>query len=239
MTPPHSPPPLKSPPKSPLNSHLNSHLSLAHPRPVGSIGIMILGMTVALLFTTSLTGCSSSVFSWFSDGGGNIQTTSHMNSGVQIDSGFTQGVYRLDDSNHLTLVLMDGDGDLAHATQAAILRMHWKPRAGRTPLDENASNATIQYLILSGTQHQEVGIYSGAGYFFPVDTPGDEFLAGNLLQATVLMTDRSANFVDLLGQANMQGSLSARLDHDATERLVRQLTKLASEKLAYPRLVAR
>lgn len=167
--------------------------------------------------------------------GGSLETTSHMDQGVQIESRFTQAIYRHEGDNHLTVVLLDGDE--ANLTQAAILRMQWKPRAGRTPLDENAFNVTVQYLIFSGPQQREIGIYSGAGYLFPSDDPGDPWLNGELLQATVLLTDRSSGFADLLGQANMQGGFSARLDPQATEAWVTRLTQMASAKLAYPRLV--
>jgi len=149
--------------------------------------------------------------------------------------GFTSRFYSIDDQNNLTLLLVDGAVD--DPVQVATIRMFWAPRAGRTPIGPAATNATIHYTIFAGANSQEVGIYSGAGFVYPVDKPGYETFAASVWQATLRLTDRTEGFEDLLGGAILEGHLTATRDDAVVSRLLNHLRVLINQRMGYPRWV--
>lgn len=151
------------------------------------------------------------------------------------------GVYRFDEKNSITIVLFEGP---AHQpAQAAIIRMFWRPQAASTPLDETATNATVQYIIFADGSLEpspggdEVGLYSGAGFVYPSTRPGRGRLVAGLWEATLRVTAASEGFEDRLGEAQLKGRFTAQRDDDAASRALRRLNVLVSERLGYPRLV--
>ncbi|MCE9592310.1 MAG: hypothetical protein K8S99_17525 [Planctomycetes bacterium] len=181
-----------------------------------------------LLCLALLPGCKG-------DGGGKLSIHSQDDSGGQLVGGFGTGVYSFDDKNNLTVVLFDGPED--NPTQAVVLRMFWKPRAARTPIDKTATNATIHYLIFTGEKNQLAGVYSGAGFLYPKQKPGGAMLDASVWQASLRLTDKTNGFDDRLGQAMVKGGFSARRDDPAVQQSIRRLNIMVRERLGYPRLV--
>lgn len=149
--------------------------------------------------------------------------------------GFQTRLYQVDDQNNLTLLLLDGT--IEDPIQVVTIRMFWKPRAGRTPIDPTATNATIYYTIFSGQNRSEVGIYAGAGFVYPGGRPGDEEFNASVWHATLRLTDRSTKFDDLLGSAVLEGNLAATRDDATVRRVLKRLGVLISQKMGYPRWV--
>ncbi len=171
--------------------------------------------------------------------GGELAVASQNEDGAALTGGFESGLYALGpDNNTLTVLLYDGPLD--NPTQAVTLRMFWEPRAGKTPIDATATNATIHYVIFSqqsGDEATEVGVYSGAGFFFPDSDPGDAQLNGGVWDANLVLLDQTEKFTDLLGQASLRGKLAAKRDDLATDRAIRRLNRVLRQRLGYPRLV--
>lgn len=189
------------------------------------------GLVVALIALCALIGgCGTKTLT---APGGKLAVRSQSNEGATLAGGFDSGYYEYDDANNVRVVLFDGPPE--QPTQAAVITMFWNPRAGRTPIDPTATNATVQYVIFSG--ESEVGIYSGAGFMHPKGKPGGDRLSAAVWQATLRLTDRSENFQDLLGQAILEGNFSARRDDAAISQMVRRLNLIIRERLGYPRLV--
>ena len=150
-------------------------------------------------------------------------------------SAFEHAVYRFDDDQHITALLYDGP--VENPTQAVTIRMLWRPRAGRTPIDATATNATIHYVIFTGADNSRVGIYSGAGYLFPNTKVGDPSLTAGIWDANLRLFDRSEGFTDLLGQSILHGDFIAKRDDAGTEEGIRKLNVLISKRLGFPRVV--
>jgi len=168
-------------------------------------------------------------------GVGSLLLKSQASPEVFLVGGFTTRLYHMDDQNNLTLLLLDGPVD--DPVQVLTIRMFWKPRAGRTPIDPTATNATIYYTIFSGNQSREVGIYSGAGFVYPAGQLGEPTFSASIWQATLRLTDRSTQFKDLLGAAILEGEVTAKRDDATVDRLLNQLRILISQKIGYPRSV--
>jgi len=190
---------------------------------------------LCLLLSPLLAGCA-----WFSDPSGAMAVTSQADASRRLEGNFDTAYYRYDDKNTLTVVLLDGPED--EPNQAAAIRLLWAPNAGRTPIDSDATNATVQYVVFADRRtaegyFHEAGIYSGAGYLHLDNTPGGSSLSGDLWQADLLLTDRSERFKDLLGQSRITGSFTARRDDAKVNTLLRQLNIRVTDRLGYPRLV--
>ncbi len=160
---------------------------------------------------------------------------------VSLRGRFDTAYYREADDNTVTFVLLDGDE--ASPTQAAVVRLFWRPRAGRTPLEETATNCTISYLVFADDPDGDVrnagqvGVYVGAGFLFPGSKPGPAELTADLWDATVRLDTRSDRFADLLGTATMTGSFEARRDPAKVNELLNQLNRQVTQRLGFPRMV--
>ncbi len=179
-----------------------------------------------------LSGCAGA---WLAGEGGRLRIESQAEPGTSLSGGFDTGLYRYDSPNELTVLLFDGPAE--SPTQAVSIRMHWRPRAGGTPIDPNATNATIHYIILAGAEGAEAGVYSGAGYVYPRVKPGRKRFVAGLWQANLRLDVATDGFKDLLGQALLKGSFTARRDDLETGQMLRRLNGLLHQKLGYPRLV--
>ena len=181
----------------------------------------------ALIFVAALlVGCGS---------GGRLAIRSVADRNAALEGGFDSSIYRLDDQGNLTILLLDGP--LEDPAQAVTIRMLWAPQTARTPLDPGATNASIRYVIFTGEGRQRVGVYSGAGYFYPAGRLGRHRLSGEVWDANLRLTDASKGFSDLLGPAQLRGSVTAQRNDGAMSAALRRLDILVSQRLGYPQYV--
>ncbi len=203
---------------------------------------LLLLATIALL---GLTGCSSlNPENWralpqpltvFHSTGGELAIRSQTVDGPRMKSGFSEGFFTVADKNTLTAVMYEGPADAP--TQAVTIRMFWQPKAGRTPIDDTATNATIHYIIFTGDNREEIGIYSGAGFVYPNSgLEGDKLVAG-VWQSSLRLADKSKGFHDHLGQATLEGRFTAKRDDAAIEPTLHALYVQIRERLGRSRLV--
>ena len=198
-----------------------------------------LGWSLALpllLVLALFPGCGSSL--WTSQSA--LAVVSQDDTSLRLQGDFNSAYYVFDSTEAITIVLIEGPED--NPTQAAAIRMMWRPKAGLTPINPDATNATIQYLVFANRRtdegfYKEVGVYSGAGFLFLDSEPGEARLTASLWQADLLLADRSDRFKDLLGQSTLRGSFTAQRDGAKVQQLLKRLNLKVSERLGYPRLV--
>lgn len=169
--------------------------------------------------------------------GSDLLIESRTHAGTRLDTDFDRAVYSYDGKQVVTIVLFDGPETAPE--QAATVRLLWTPRAGRTPITSQATNATIQYVILpdAASDRGEVGIYSGAGFLYPDSEPGDGTFVAEVWDATILLADGSPGFNDRLGKGSLRGDLTARRDDAAVEDLLKVINERITQRLGYPRMV--
>jgi hypothetical protein len=175
-----------------------------------------------ILLTATVSGCSA----------GRLTLHSAEHHGQALGGSFNQGVYGFDNKNSLHVLLIEGDA--ASPRQAVHIKMHWSPRAGRTPIDANATNAVVHYMVFSGPS---AGVYSGAGFLFPQNDPGGKSFAGDIRNATLRLLDAGEGFGDPLVLAVASGSFRVVRDDLATQRALHQLRVELRQRLGYPLLV--
>lgn len=94
-------------------------------------------------------------------------------------------------------------GQITHIT------LFLPPRAGRTPISDDACTATMRHVILN---RGEVGVYAGGGFVraaAPSQTPWYEatgVLSGTFSDATIKPAASTPGFADRLGTSVMRGS---------------------------------
>lgn len=136
-----------------------------------------------------------------------------------------------------------GGGQIVH------LHVFLWPEAGKSPIDFDASNATITHMVVappgvsSGGNEGALGdvvIYSGAGFLLPgglFSEPGDAWLSAALRRGTVRFRAASEGGRDPIEGGNYDASLRARFDPDAAgrlESLVSVLDAVADREAAPP-----
>jgi len=134
---------------------------------------------------------------------------------------FETGLYSYDGRSRLTMLLYEGQID--NPEQAIMIRMFWRPGGWRTSRSTVVTNATVRYVIFTGSENESVGIYSGAGFLRLKSKPGKAELSASLKHVTLNLAEHSDGFADLLGQAVLEGPVKARMDAAALDQAMRQL----------------
>ncbi len=165
--------------------------------------------------------------------GGKLEMLSLTN-GNKFESKFDSAIYEFGDEDTVTIVMLKGTPE--EPELAATLRLMWKPRAGKTPVDRSATNLTINYVVFAGDD--QVGIYSGAGFMLPEGKPGRGRIGGDIRQATVRLSDSSDQFTDLLENIRLEGDVTALRADGEVQPLLRKLALKIRERLGRVRLVS-
>lgn len=195
----------------------------------------VIGLLLLAAFTAMGLGCAGK--SGAADKALTIQSRS--NPEDIAAGGFDHGVYSKDGPSSITVLLTDGPVDAPN--RALIVRMFWKPKAAATPLDETATNATVQYIVFApgvgADGRRAVGIYSGGGFLYPENETGSANLQANLWQATLTLADSSEGFEDTLGASILRGRFTATRDDEGIVDALRHVNIAVSESLGVPRFV--
>lgn len=180
----------------------------------------------ALAAMLTLIGCSG--------GTGKFSIRNTSDDALSSYGKFTTALYRYGDKNDADVLLIEGPAD--SPTQVVHLQMTWIPRAGRTPIDAFATNATLRYVVFT---EDGAGVYGGGGFFYPRGKPGGDTFAGNLRGASLRLLDASVDYEDKLGLASATGGFSAKRDDVAVARLLQKVETHLSKRLGYPTFVQR
>lgn len=151
---------------------------------------------------------------------------------ITIPCRFDHAYCVCDGRQSATFVLIEGDED--NPSAAATLRVLWRPEAGNTPIDENASNATLQVMRFGA---DTVEVYAGAGFVFLNDGPDAAHVSAECWSADVALQDATGKRADRLGPAHASGAFRAEQNPGKVADLLLMLSRKTSAALGYPRLV--
>lgn len=158
--------------------------------------------------------------------------------GLLLDPDLSGRFYSHQDANTADLYLTDipierlrsgvSAGDLA----GHVIHVHMfvQPRAGRTPIEPTAFNATITHAVAASG---EVGIYRGGGFMAPEGRPGDRLFGGGISAGTLRLERATPGFADRLGVSEVQARFKAVHDERLAALLrlrLNQLVTLANEE---------
>jgi hypothetical protein len=124
-------------------------------------------------------------------------------------------------------------GDIQQA-QVMHVQLLWQPKAGATPMDATATNATIRHVIVVDG---EVGIYGGAGFALPNGKLGHGRIQVALRDATVRLLESTDGFQDPLTPARITGNFTAENDPQLARKVHRAISQLVTTALGRTRFV--
>ena len=169
-----------------------------------------LRLGAAVLAATLLPGCRT----------GTHFSVRSIDTGSELRPRFTVAAYVAEDGNTADVFLTDLTRAELDSTapintisgHLARVHMFLRPRAGNTPIEDTATNATVELLVLSGGA---IGVYEGAGFLQPGSKPGGARFGGSMDGATVRLVASNARFTDPIGPAELDVSFTAPLDRGA------------------------
>lgn len=187
-------------------------------------------ITVSILV---ITGCAGPNIT------GTLEVQSLSDQPVLLSAAFTSAVFTHEDSAETSFWLSDvpvadlladdaGEGQIVH------VELLWRPRAGSTPMDSSATNASIRYVVVS---HGEVGVYVGAGYATPHGSLDASRVRVSLHDASLRLSEATDGFRDLLGPAQLSGSFVARSDPEEARRIFVSVSQHVTDALGRTRFV--
>lgn len=153
--------------------------------------------------------------------GGDFRSQSLAPEGGSLTATVVTAVYAHDPSGDTVIVLSDrpaeeildsgiGDGQLL------IIDLLWPPRPGQTPMDPSATNSSLRHLIVADG---EAGTYAGAGFVRPTGSLGSATAGFRLADSTLRLIGATSGFADPLTPSQLTGSVTARLDPGAVQRI--------------------
>ncbi len=170
---------------------------------------------------------------------GNLKVHSLGDDPVRLDEAFTTSVYDHDQLGETSFWLSNVSLDELRAGRVneglvVHIELLWEPRAGSTPMDSAATNASIRYTIIS---NGEVGIYVGAGFARVNGSLGAANVSISVLDATIELGDATSGFRDLLTPAELAGDFRAQLDRDRTKRIKAATSQFVTNAFGRTRFV--
>jgi hypothetical protein len=120
------------------------------------------------------------------------------------------------------------DGQIVH------IDLLWQPKAGQTPMDDDAVNTSIRYVIVSG---EEVGVYGGGGFATVSGRVGKGRVTLAVHRASLRLLESTPAFTDLLGAAELTGRFTATLDDRTADQLRYAASQLVTNALGRSRYV--
>jgi len=113
----------------------------------------------------------------------------------------------------------DASGHLLH------LHLFLVPTGGKTPIDPEASSASVRWIILAGG---EVGIYGGGGLVVPETGMFGGGTTYEIRQATLELLASTPGFNDRLGPSRLSGTLSPPVDRELTGTIAAKIEEAVS-----------
>ena len=112
--------------------------------------------------------------------------------------------------------------------QTVRVTMLWRPRAGATPMDATATNASLHWIV---RVDDEVGVYAGAGYALVQGHLGRGDVSVRVTNGSLRLVAATDGFRDPVTPATVTGSFTAEYDpalyaellSDARDMLTQQL----------------
>jgi hypothetical protein len=196
----------------------------------------------ALLVVVLFGACAAGGCAGFKAGGqaGQLRSQSMRSDAAVLPGNYALAYFSHDNVAGTSIVLSDQPidsilkGDVRDG-QVLHMELLWRPKAGATPMDSDATNVSIRHIVISDGQ---VGIYAGAGFVYPSDNPEKhDQITFTLRDASMQLQECTAGFIDLLSPAQLTGTFTARHDDKLARQLYFGISQLVTNALGRTRYV--
>ena len=157
-----------------------------------------------------------------------------------LDGEYITAVFAGHDATETSIFLADVSADELLSGEVGVgnvvhIDLLWLPKAGSTPMDSSATNASIRYIVIA---EGEIGVYGGAGFAVPHGKTGAAILRISLEDASLTLLESTDGFVDHLSPARLSGKFTAGLDELRTRQLQFAISQLVTNALGRTRVVS-
>lgn len=171
---------------------------------------------------------------------GNLRSQSLRTNSVILPGNYHVAVFSSNNIAGTSILLSDVpieqvvSGQVINA-QILHIELLWLPKAGETPMDSSATNASIRHIVISNGQ---VGIYAGAGFALPDKDPaGNDSMTVTLRDASLALQESTTGFVDLLSPTRLTGTFTAKRDDKRARQLYFAISQLVTNAFGRTRYV--
>lgn len=193
----------------------------------GRWALLFLGVSLGLGTVPVLGGCTGPV-------GVRGYRLVSMEDRTTLRPRFTEVAYLHEDENTADIYFTDlprsalqPGSDLSEVSGHIVhVHMFMRPRAGRTPIDPDASTAAVTHVVIA---RGRVGVYQGGAFLQPSGPPGDDRWRGRIRGGTVRLEHASEGFRDQLGASQLSSSFVAANDRSTARLIERRLRELLRE----------
>ena len=196
-----------------------------------AVARLVLAAALVMLAWLPVAGCSyvNTAYNWVGGIATGMRVESISAKPVHLATDFPTAVCATDPYVEGTIWLTDipmGNLTSGQVETGQILHIEllWTPRPGYTPIDYEATNISVRYILVS---NGEYGIYEGGGFGYPLGTPESSSMVLNIEGVTLQLAESTEGFVDLLSPAELTGTFNGACDvgmavliRDATSQLV-------------------
>ena len=203
------------------------------PRSIIGVG-WLSGALFPALLALALGGCN------ISHSAGNLRSQSLRTNSVILPGDYRVAVFSTNNIAGTSILLSDVpieqvvSGEVINA-QILHIELLWLPKAGATPMDPSATNASIRHIVISNGQ---VGIYAGAGFARPDKDPtGNDTITITLRDASLALQESTSGFVDLLTPTRLTGTFTAKRDDKRARQLYFAVSQLVTNAFGRTRFV--
>ena len=151
---------------------------------------------------------------------------------VMLETSFGYGCYSVEEADTELILstvplkdLQSGNFKQAQVIHAQLL---WVPRAGYTPVNNDATNLVIRHVVLVD---EEVGIYGGGGFAWPKGTPGKTGLGLDITGSNLALLESTKGFRDLLSPAVLKGWIAGPLDSETFIRYRNTISQIVTDRV--------
>ncbi len=171
--------------------------------------------------------------------GGTVTTTGLGDNPVRLESTFDGGTFAVEPAQTTVVFSSIPYTPMAEGTardgQFLHIEVLWRPKAGQTPVQPEATNLSIRLVVVS---HGEVGVYGGGGFgWITGGTEDDDEIGIEITGSSIALIDHTPGFADLLSPAAMLGELGATKDADRARAYRRAASQMVTNRLGRVRWV--
>lgn len=165
---------------------------------------------------------------------GEIDMVSLANTNLRITPNFQSVLYRKHANGAVTIILSDlprsalTNGQFSGGT-VLVIDMFLRPKAGATPIEGTATNATFRDVIFP--DDTIVGVYGGGGFLYPTSKVSSDSWSGEIFNATLELVRSNKGFADRMRVLKMTGNIDAARDDEAVSAIATQLNTEVSRRL--------
>jgi len=165
---------------------------------------------------------------------GEIEMVSLANTNVRISPKFATILFKKRGNEAVTVIMSDLSSEALKGGHfdggtVLVIDMFLRPKAGSTPIEGTATNASFRQVIFPDSEI--VGVYGGGGFVYPTSKVSSGSFSADIFDATLKLVRSTDGFADRMHIVQMTGTIEAGRDDEAVSTIAILLNTEVSKRL--------